>query len=101
MAGPKESFIRRLHCKGHLSIKDNSFGIKLHLEVPMHTPNHFSHLSESDPFFTIINLSFERPPTGILSEPVMNESNFFLWDSENSLTICQKFLYAKGHWHAE
>ena len=40
----------------------------------------------------MISFSFESPPTGILSEPVMKESSFFLCTSLNSRTISQKFL---------
>ena len=54
-----------------------------------------SYLSESGPFLTMMNLSLERPPNGMRSEPVMNCSSCFFSFSPNSRTICQKFLKNK------
>ena len=51
-----------------------------------------AHLSESGPFFTMMNLSLASPPRGMRSEPVMNCSSCFFSFSLNSRTICQKLL---------
>lgn len=56
---------------------------------------HYSHslyLSESGPFLAITSFSLEKPPTGILSLPVVNISSCFFCSRVNSCTTCQNHL---------
>ena len=57
---------------------------------------HFSNLSESDPFLAIVSLSLAKPPTGILSLPVVNwrsrllSSKSMLWTASQNHLKCKK-----------
>lgn len=53
------------------------------------------YLSESGPFFTMMNLSLASPPRGMRSEPVTNASSCFFCASGNERTICQKLLWRR------
>lgn len=53
------------------------------------------YLSESGPFLAMRSLSLEKPPTGILSLPVVNINNCFFCSKEKLCTIYQNHLQAE------
>lgn len=53
------------------------------------------YLSESGPFLAMRSLSLEKPPTGILSLPVVNINNCFFCSKEKPCTISQNHLQAE------
>ena len=53
---------------------------------------HVMYLSESGPFLAMMRRSFENPPTGILSLPVVNISSCFFCSREKLWTTSQNHL---------